>query len=68
MLATLAPVVADVVADALRTRRARTLLDAPLLWADEAAYGAGVWAGVWAEREPGPLLPSLTTWPPRAAG
>ncbi len=68
VLATLAPVVADVVADALRTRRARTLLDAPLLWADEAAYGAGVWAGVWAEREPGPLLPSLTTWPPRAAG
>ena len=44
------------------------LLDAPLVTADQMAYGAGVWAGVVAEREVGPLLPSFTNWPQRNGG
>ena len=30
---------------------------------DDLAYGAGVWKGVLAEREPGPLRPRFTSWP-----
>ena len=54
--------------DAARSRSLRPLLDAPLVTADQMAYGAGVWAGVVAEREVGPLLPSFTNWPPRNGG
>jgi mycofactocin system glycosyltransferase len=32
---------------------------------DDAAYGAGVWAGAWRERNIGALLPTFTPWPPR---
>jgi mycofactocin glycosyltransferase len=64
----LASMVVPFVADAMRRRDAQVLLDAPVQWADEAAYAAGVWQGVVAEREPGPLLPSLRSWPGRAAG
>jgi mycofactocin system glycosyltransferase len=32
---------------------------------DDAAYGAGVWAGAWRERRIGALLPTFTPWPPR---
>ena len=32
---------------------------------DDLAYGVGVWKGVVAERQPGPLLPSFTSWPGR---
>jgi mycofactocin system glycosyltransferase len=40
----------------------------PLTWlalrlADDAAYGAGVWAGALRERTADPLLPELTRWP-----
>jgi mycofactocin system glycosyltransferase len=55
-------------ADAVRARSAQPLLDAPLLLADEAAYGTGVWAGAVARREPGPLVPDLSGWPPRGDG
>jgi hypothetical protein len=34
---------------------------------DDLAYGVGVWKGVIAEREPGPLLPSFRSWPGRSA-
>jgi hypothetical protein len=55
-------------ADAIRARSPQPLLDAPLLLADEAAYGAGVWTGAVAHREPGPLVPDLSGWPPRGDG
>ncbi|MET0460265.1 MAG: mycofactocin biosynthesis glycosyltransferase MftF [Ilumatobacteraceae bacterium] len=32
---------------------------------DDLAYGAGVWKGVFAEREPGPITPRFTSWPGR---
>jgi mycofactocin system glycosyltransferase len=56
------------IADAVRTRSARPLEDLPLLTSEQMAYAAGVWAGVLAEREPGPLAPEFTNWPPRRAG
>lgn len=34
---------------------------------DDAAYGAGVWAGVWTERDIGPLLPRFSARRPRTA-
>jgi mycofactocin system glycosyltransferase len=34
---------------------------------DDLAYGVGVWKGVLAEREPGPLVPAFPAWPGRAA-
>jgi mycofactocin system glycosyltransferase len=34
---------------------------------DDLAYGAGVWKGVIAEREPGPLVPDFTSWPGRSS-
>jgi mycofactocin system glycosyltransferase len=34
---------------------------------DDLAYGVGLWKGVVAEREPGPLLPSFKSWPGRSA-
>ncbi|MEQ1701636.1 MAG: mycofactocin system glycosyltransferase, partial [Ilumatobacteraceae bacterium] len=54
--------------DAVRTRSAQPIMDLPLLTAEQMAYGAGVWAGVAAERELGPLAPEFTNWPPRRAG
>jgi mycofactocin glycosyltransferase len=33
---------------------------------DDLAYGAGLWKGVIAEREPGPLTPRFTSWPGRS--
>lgn len=63
------PIVAAVVAprlgEALRSRSSTPLADSPARLADEMAYGAGVWAGVIAERELGPLVPEFTTWPQR---
>ncbi|MEN9645329.1 MAG: hypothetical protein RL238_1998 [Actinomycetota bacterium] len=56
------------VVDAVRQRSAQPVLDLPLLLADEAAYGAGVWLGVIGERELGPLLPDLSGWPRRGDG
>ena len=32
---------------------------------DDLAYGVGLWKGVLAEREPGPLVPRFTSWPGR---
>lgn len=54
--------------DAARSRSARPITDLPLLTAEQMAYGAGVWAGVIAEREVGPLAPEFTNWPRRAGG
>jgi mycofactocin system glycosyltransferase len=34
---------------------------------DDLAYGVGLWKGVIAEREPGPLRPSFRSWPGRSA-
>ncbi len=31
--------------------------------ADDACYCAGLWKGVLTEREPGPLLPDISSWP-----
>jgi mycofactocin system glycosyltransferase len=33
---------------------------------DDLAYGAGLWKGVLAEREPGPLVPDFKSWPGRS--
>ena len=33
---------------------------------DDLAYGVGLWKGVLAEREPGPLRPRFTSWPGRS--
>jgi hypothetical protein len=35
---------------------------------DDLAYGAGLWKGVVAERQPAPLVPSFRSWPGRRAG
>jgi mycofactocin system glycosyltransferase len=35
---------------------------------DDLAYGTGLWKGVIAEREPGPLWPRFTSWPGKARG
>jgi mycofactocin system glycosyltransferase len=34
---------------------------------DDLAYGAGLWKGVIADRETGPLRPRFTSWPGRSA-
>ena len=34
---------------------------------DDAAYGAGVWAGCWRARRWGPLTPAIRSWPGRRA-
>ena len=60
-----AALVAPALIDAVTTRSAKPLADAPLVALDQMAYGAGVWAGVLAEREAGPLWPELTNWPSR---
>jgi mycofactocin glycosyltransferase len=57
---------------ALRSRVARrvavlSLLAAgrPLRAADDLAYCAGVWRGMWAARTLAPIVPDITSWPPR---
>ena len=60
---------------ALGSKRARriaalamvpALLDGgPARVLDDVSYGVGVWKGVVAKRTVRPLLPSLTSWPPR---
>ncbi len=54
--------------DSIHERSLQPVIDAPLAVADQAAYGAGVWAGVIAEREPGPLVPDFRSWPTRGGG
>lgn len=39
----------------------------PARLADDVAYGAGVWKGVLATKEWGPLRPDLRSWPGRSA-
>ena len=56
------------VVDAVRGRSVQPLIDAPLSTVEQMAYGAGVWAGVAGERQVGPLLPELTSWPRRGGG
>ncbi len=60
-----AAILAEPFAQVAGARSARPLLDAALALVDDLAYGAGVWAGVVAEREPGPVLPGFSGWPPR---
>lgn len=64
----LAAYIGPAVADAARARSPQPLIDVPLQWADEAAYGAGVWWGVASERNAGPLVPELSGWPRRGDG
>ena len=64
-LPVLMAVLAPRLGEALRSRSSTPLADSPARLADEMAYGAGVWAGVIAERELGPLVPEFTTWPQR---
>ncbi len=66
--AVVAALVGPPLIDALRARSTQPLTDAPFVAADQMAYGAGVWAGVVADREIGPLWPELTNWPPRTGG
>jgi hypothetical protein len=54
--------------DAARARTMASVRDAPIVIAEEMAYGAGVWQGVLEEREWGPLRPAFTTWPRRGDG
>ena len=54
--------------DGVRERSLQPVIDTPIRIADQAAYGAGVWAGVIAEREPGPLVPDFRSWPTRGGG
>ncbi len=61
----IAALVAPVLIDSARSRTLRPVVDAPLAAVEQMAYGAGVWAGVVAERELGPLRPDFTNWPPR---
>ena len=63
-----AAVLAVPLVDAWRTRSARAVLDAPAQLADDLAYGAGLWAGVVADRAAGPLVPSFSGWPSRGGG
>ena len=65
--ALLAPAVAEAVA-ARRAPSAPALTDAAAALADDIAYGAGVWRGVWETGETGALLPAITTWPRRGDG
>jgi hypothetical protein len=60
---------------AFRSRIARRVLVASLLAAghpvrilDDAAYGVGLWRGMWRERTLAPVVPELSSWPGRAAG
>jgi mycofactocin glycosyltransferase len=64
-------------AGSLVSKRVRTIAAATVVPAllsggiprlvDDLAYGAGLWKGVVAEREPGPLQPRFTSWPGRSA-
>jgi mycofactocin glycosyltransferase len=56
-----------------RVRTAAALAAVPALLSggiprlvDDLAYGAGLWKGVVAEREPAPLRPRFTSWPGRS--
>ncbi len=60
-----AAVIGPAVADAVCRRSTTPLRDAPALLADELAYGAGVWRGVFEERTLAPLAPSFTRRPTR---
>ena len=64
-LPVIAALVGPALVDALVARSVQPLVDAPMMATDQMAYGAGVWAGVLAEREVGPLWPELTNWPSR---
>ena len=67
-MAVIAALIGPALIDAVRTTSTQPLRDAPFVTADAMAYGAGVWAGVIAERELGPLRPAFTNWPPRTGG
>lgn len=67
-LAVVAALIAPALVDAVRAKSTQPLADAPFVTLDQMAYGAGLWAGVLAEREVGPLRPELTNWPPRTGG
>ena len=67
-VAVFAAVVGPALIDAARARSTQPLSDAPFVTVDQMAYGAGVWVGVLAEREVGPLWPELTNWPQRTGG
>lgn len=62
--AVIAAVVCTAVTD---IRRHRNTLDparaVALGIADDLAYGAGVWAGMWRERTVAPITPELSSWP-----
>jgi mycofactocin glycosyltransferase len=65
-----------ILAGALVSKRARWIAAAAAVPAlldgglprliDDLAYGTGVWKGVIAEREAGPLTPDFTSWPGRS--
>jgi mycofactocin system glycosyltransferase len=63
-----AALVTPVAVDVARAHSLAPLRDAPVRWAEEMAYATGVWRGVLAEREVGPLVPGFTTWPRRGDG
>jgi mycofactocin glycosyltransferase len=60
---------------ALRSRTARRVALAsavaacsPLRFADDLAYCAGVWRGMWRERTVAPIVPRFSSWPGRRRG
>ena len=63
-----AAVVLPSAVEALTVRSLAPLRDAPMLLADEMAYGAGVWWGVLEERRIAAMKPAFTTWPKRGDG
>jgi len=67
-VAVVAAIAGPALIDAARTKSTQPLTDVPFVTVDQMAYGAGVWAGVLAEREVGPLWPELTNWPQRTGG
>lgn len=70
--AVLAPPVVDALTAARRDRSIAAAMpsidETVIALADDVAYGAGVWRGVWRTGEVGALLPRVTSWPRRADG
>jgi mycofactocin system glycosyltransferase len=52
-------------AQRLLDRPAEPVTDLIIGALDDISYGAGVWQGVFATRQAGPLLPRVVQWPPK---
>ena len=52
---------------AIRDARGDVPSQVALRVADDVAYGAGLWAGMWRERTWAPIVPQLSSWPARSS-